>query len=143
MARSEDMEAQFKQSVFAMTASRCLALQTVLDLRLLSKECVAEAAAEAERQRGHGESIFSLDLLSVRGEPGPSSSAQAACLFTCGHALRVRLASYAILPQLALRCVLHVLRIAGACSGGVSAALWLLTLAVCAVHCVSPDLLPC
>ena len=80
-----------------------LALQTVLDLRLLSKECVAEAAAEAERQRDHGESIFSLDLLSVRGESGPSSSAQAAGLLMCGtHA---GFASYAVLPQLASRCV--------------------------------------
>lgn len=39
--------------------------QTVLDLRLLAKECQAEARAEAERQRG-GDSIFSLDLLLVR-----------------------------------------------------------------------------
>ena len=105
-------EAQSKQDIFAVTASRCLALQTVLDLRLLAKECVAEAAAEAERQRGHGESIFSLELLSVRGESGPSCSTQAPCP-----------ASYAILLQQAL----HVAHSEGLRSDLLSAVLCLLT----------------
>jgi len=47
------------------------ARQTVLDLRLLGKECQAEASAEAERQRGHSDSIFSMDLLLVRRPGAP------------------------------------------------------------------------
>ena len=118
-AKHGGVKAKSKQSVLAVNSLRCLALQTVLDLRLLSKECMAEAAAEAERQRGHGESIFSLELLSVRASLVPDPARRQLVCSCVALKLQFGLASYAILPQLNLRCVL---RIAGVARSGVGCA---------------------